>query len=283
MSLILPPWGFANGVSNLTGTPPANNPGASFTANANNADSTPVEILSDLAFDCHYLIVGMNGISGSNANAQCLLDILTDPAGGTSYGSFIDDLVCGHQPNAAGAVAVGIGQWYHFPIYIPAGSAIAVQARTRHTSNLGTGKIVMYAFGNPSRPESWWCGHKVESLGINAATSQGTDVTPGNSGADGSWTTIGTSTRRYGAVQYGVNGSDQSAAALGYYWEIGFGSTALPGAPKSFRCNGSTEFGVTVGIGQPIFCDVAASTAWQLRATCSGTAEVWNAAVYGVY
>lgn len=281
MSLILPPWGFANSINNLTGTPPATDAGTGFTAGANNADGTAVEVLSSLTFDCHYLIVGVSGITVSAANSQCLLDVLTDPAGGTSYGSFIDDLVCGFtEPQAP---TVGICCWYHFPVYVPAGSSIAVQARTRHTSAITTGKVVIQAFGNPSRPEMWWCGQKVESLGINAATSQGTDVIPGNSGADGSWTTIGTSSHRYGAIQYGVNGSDASSAARGYYWEVGIGSTVFAGAPKMYRSQGSAEVASTVGNAQPIWCDVPASTAWQLRATCSGVAETFNAAIYGVY
>ncbi len=281
MSLILPPWQFTNGVSNLTGTPPGSNPGTTFTAGANNADGTAVEVLADLAFDCHYLVVGISGLSVATGNGQCLLDVLTDPAGGTSYGAFIDDLVCGFT--SVSTTLVGFNCWYHFPIYIPAGSAVAVRARTRHTADITSGKVIMYAYGNPSRPEMWWCGQKVESLGINAATSQGTDVTPGNTGVDGAWTTIGTSSHRYGAVQYGVNGSDAVATLLGYYWELGFGSTVFPGAPKSFRTMTTNEVGVAIGLNQPIWCDVAASTIWQLRATCSGTAEVYNAAVYGVY
>lgn len=281
MGLLQAPWRFTRGASNLSGTPDAATVGTAFTAGASNSDGSAVAVLSALAFDCHYLIIGIAGISAAGADAQCLLDVLTDPAGGTSYGSFIDDLVCGHTPVLTDRT--GIGCWYHFPIFIPAGSSVAVRARTAHGSNIATGFVVAYAYGDPTRPDMWWCGQKVESLGTNAASSKGTDVTPGNSGVDGSWTTIGTSTYRYGAVQYGVNGSDGTAAALGYYWELGVGSQAFPGAPKSYRLNTTSEAGIASGLSQPIWCDVPASTAWQLRATCSGTAEVWNAAVYGVY
>lgn len=279
--LILPPWYFANQVDNLTGTPPAAVPGTNFTAAANNADGTAVEVLSALAFDCHYLVVGIGGTGASGINGQCLLDVLVDRAGGTSYGAFIDDLVCGFS--AVPVATAGLSIWYHFPVWIPAGSALAVQARSRHTVNVTTGQVVMYAYGNPSRPDAWWCGQKVESLGINAATSQGTDVTPGNTGADGAWTTIGVSTARYGAVQYGVNGSDGSAAALGYYWQIGVGSQRLPGSPTLYFPVDATERGARTGNVQPIWCDVPGGATWQLRATSSGSAEVFNAAVYGVY
>jgi len=281
MSLILPAWGFANGVSSLTGTPPTFDVGVAVTAGANNTDGTAVGVLSALTFDCHYLIIGIGGTGLSTAQSHTLLDILTDPAGGTSYSSFINDLACGYTPDID--VQQGIVCWYHFPIYIPAGSSVAVQARTAHTANITTGRVIMYAYGNPSRPEMWWCGQKVESLGINAASSKGTDVIPGDSGADGSWTSIGTSTYDYGAVQYGINGTDGSSAGRGYYWDLGFGSTAFPGAPRAFKAMGSVESGAMHGLNQPIWCNVAAGTVWQLRATCSGVAETFNAAIYGVY
>lgn len=60
MSLTLP---FANQVDNLTGTPPTTTVGANFTAGANNADGTSVSVLSALAFDVHYLVVGIGGVS----------------------------------------------------------------------------------------------------------------------------------------------------------------------------------------------------------------------------
>lgn len=285
--LTLPPFQFANLSSNLpfgtgTGTPPAALVGTNFTAGLNNSDGTAVGILGALASDMHYLVVGIGGISLSTANSQCLLDVLIDRAGGTSWSQFISDLVCGFTPIPT-AGAIGIQQWYHFPIWIPSGASIGIQARTRHSANITTGRVIMYAYGNPSRPDMWWCGQGVESLGIDAANSQGTNVTPGNTGAWGGWATIGTSTARYGAVQFGLNGSDATSTAIGYYWQLGVGSNQLPGSPTCFTANTTAEVAQKSGFSQPIWCDVPTSTAWQVRGTASGTAEVHNAAVYGVY
>jgi hypothetical protein len=279
MSLILPPWYFANEVDNNTGTPNASSPGTSVTPGTSNADGTAVSVLSGLSFDAHYLVVGLSGFLVSTAAFYCLLDVLADPAGGTSWGSFIDDLVCGMT--VAQAATVGTELWYYFPVFIKSGTSLGVQARTSHSA-AGAGKVIMYAYGNPSRPEMWWCGQKVETLGVTAASSVGTNVTPGNSGAFGSWTTIGTSTQRYGAIQHAHNGTDSSSAALGYYWQIGAGSQQLPGSPTLYTCMGTGESGARSG-HQLIHCDIPASTTLQLRATCSGTAEVHNCAIYGVY
>lgn len=282
MSLILQPFKFNNNVDNLTGTPSSTGVfGTNFTANSNNADGTAVSVLSALAFDVHYLVIALGGINVAGADSQCLLDILVDPAGGTSWTSLIDDLVCGMTPLVT--TTSGPECIYHFPIFIRAGSSVGVRARTAHNANITTGRVVMWAYGNPSRPDMWWCGQKVESLGINAASSKGTNVTPGNSGSYGSWTTIGTSTARYGAVQFQMNGTDGTAAALGYYFQVGVGSTQLPGSPTTGRVLTTSEVGAITGPGVIIWCDVPASTIWQIRSVCSGTAEVWNGAIYGVY
>ncbi len=279
--LMVPAFYFANQVDNNTGTPPAVNVGTNFTANANNADGTAVSVLSALAFDVHYLIIGIGGLSATSANGQALLDVLYDPAGGTAWSSLIDDLVCGFTLVPSAGVNT-IQQFYHFPIYIKSGTSLGVQARTLHTSNIATGRVVMFAYGNPSNPGMWWCGQKVESLGINASTSSGTDVTPGNA-VFSSWATIGTSTANYGSVQFGLNGSDATSATLGVYWQIGYDSTQLPGSPTFYNSTGTTEVSSKVGFGQIIWCNIVSGTIMQARAIANGAAETYNVAIYGVY
>lgn len=278
-----PPWSFADYTSNLTGTPPAATVGTNFTAGANNTDGSAVSVLSALGHDVHYLVVGIGGISASAANHNALMDVLADPAGGTSWGSFIDDLMAGFTPIPT-AGTIGIQSWYHFPIYIPAGTSLGVQARSANATAATAGRVVMYAYGNPSRPEMWWCGSKVESLGVNASSSLGTAVTAGNSGSWGSWTNIGTSGYEYGAVQFGLNGTDGASAAVGYYWQIGYGSNQLPGSPDFYASVSTAESAARTGFCQPIFCNAPASTTWQTRGKCSGTSEPSaNMGIYGVY
>lgn len=282
MSLILPPWYFANAVDNITGTPVANDFGTAFTAGANNADGAAVSVLSALAFDVHYLIVGIAGINTTATDTNALMDVLIDPAGGTSWASLIDDLVCGMTP-IIGTLR-GMNRWYHFPVFIPSGAALGVQARNASAGAITSGRVTLKAFGNPSRPEMWWCGSKVESLGITAASSKGTNVTPGDTGAAGTWTTIGTTTGDYGAVQFGVNGSDSGAVARGYIWQIGYSSVQLPGSPNFYYgMSASEESTAQEGFNQLIPCSIPNGTVMQARATCSGTNEVFNAAIYGVY
>ena len=279
--LIKPPFYFANAVDNIAGTV-ATAPGTTVALGANSADGSVVEVLSALAFDAHYLVIGFSNTNSVGANRQALMDILVDPAGGTSWASLIDDLVCG-QCIAVAAGSQGMTLWYHFPLFVRAGSSIGARGRNAHTSGVNA-QCVIYAMGEPSRPDAWWCGQKVESLGIDAASSKGTTVTPGDSSTFGSWTNIGgPAAARYGAIQFGVNGSDADMLQVAYNWEIGYGAARLPGSPRFWVSADTAERAVKVGFGQPIFCDIAEGTQLQARAACSGTAEDWNAALYGVH
>lgn len=280
MSHIIQPWGFAYCTDNMTGTPPAALIGTNFTANANNADGTVVSVLSALAHDVHYIEIGLGGINSATLNSASLVDIVVDPAGGTSWANWIDDLVAGYSaiPTAG---ATGIELWYRFPITLKSGHSIGVRARNASGSNITTGRIVIYAHGHPTAPDMWWSGSKVDSLGINAASSSGTTITPGNTGTWGSWTTIGTTARRWGALQYAINGSDSSMLALGVHFEIGVGSARLP-MPRQFVSSTSSEISARTAPGW-IPCDIAETTVMQMRGTANTTAENYNAAIYGVF
>ncbi len=280
MSLMIPGGpAFQFEVDNLTGTPPAqSSPGTSFTSGGGNADGTAVSILSALASDVHYLslVVGSDGTA--TEDNSCLMDVLIDPAGGTAWVDKISDLIIGFtQAAASGALTIA----YHFPLYCKSGSSIGVQARKNGATGSAC-RIQMWAFGEPKNPHAWWCGQKVESLGVTAATSKGTQHTPGATGTYSSFATIGTSTRRYGAIQIGVMGDSGVTAGRGYYGQIGASSAQLKGTPTVWAGATTAEQGAR-GVPGPIFVDIPAGTALQYRATSSGTADNQSVAFYGVY
>lgn len=286
MSLAVPPWYFNYFISSF-GNPTTSGLSSAVTAGASNADGSAVNMLTtatsnEITRDVHYLVIGMSGFGATNADCQVLLTVLSRPTGG-SYATLIDSLVCGYTSPANNAG--GVPQFYHFPIWIPANTEIQVVARTARTSTI-TGRVGIWAFGEPSRPEMWWCGTKVESLGINASTSKGTDVATVASGT-GSWVDIGSVTSaRYGALQFGANGTDGTAATVTYYFQIGHndgGSTApLRGVPPIIRLITSTEVGMSAGQFTPMQCNVPAGSQLAVRARSSASSETVNVAIYGV-
>lgn len=286
--LILPPWTFAYCTDNQPSTPSASSQGTQVQTDGTptpNVDGTPVTLLSALAHDVHRLCIHVTTTGASTFDTATLLDILADPAGGTSWASFIDDLTAGFLAadttvNNAGLSAAA---FFDFPVFIPAGTSLGAQARTAYSVQRSL-RVSVWAFGEPSRPEMWWCGQGVETLGANPGSSKGTNVTPGNTGSWGSWVSIGSPiARRYGAIQLGLGGTDSGASGQSYHFEIGFDSAAIPGLPLQCVQMGAAEQFAYYRPGGPIFCDVPAGKQMQVRGKASGTAEVWDTILYGVY
>jgi hypothetical protein len=261
-------------------SPPSAVPGISFTTSASaNTDGTAVTVLSALARDAHYLVLAFMSTTSTSADPAVMADILIDPAGGTSWASLIDDLLIGGCATAA--TGLGPNLYFHFPLWIPAGASIGIQARRSHAAAL-TGRVMAWVYGEPKRPDQWWCGQKVESLGTNPATSKGTAHTPGTLGVYSSWATIATSTKRYGALQFSVGGTDASPTDATSFWQVGVGSTQLPGSPTLMTQTSSRV--LRGGWQQPWWCDLPAGTALQTRALTSvNPAESHDVAFYGVY
>lgn len=283
MGLFIPPCGFGYYTSNLTGTPPAATVGTNFTFGAANADGATVGVITSATTrDVHRIVVSFGGCATTTEDNSALVDILRDPAGGTSYTNWIDNLAGGFSAVPAGGTTP-LSHHYDFPIFLKAGATLAVRARKNGATAATGGRIIIHLFGDPSRPEQYWCGQGIEALGINEATSKGTSHTPGNTGALSTFATIGTSTRRYGNLAMAINGSDGTMTAIGYYWQIGIGSARAPGTPTFYHANTTAEVSSRSSFLHSIPCDIPSGTALQVRGTASGTAEAHNVAFYGCY
>jgi len=274
-----PCWQFE--VDNITGTPGAAIPGTGVPSGSANGDGANANVISALAADVCYVVLAISDIVTAAEDNSALMDILIDRAGGTSYSSLIDDLVCGFGGGGSGGTANPV-HIYHFPLWIPAGASIG--ARCRKTgATATTARLAMWLYGRPRNPDAWWCGQGVESVGVVAATSKGTAHTPGNSGAFSSFATIGTTTRRFGSVQLGMQSGQSVQNALSYHWQLGLGGAQIPGTPTVHESESTGEAMSRHGPSTPIWCDIPGGSTLQTRATCSGTAQAHNVAAYGVY
>jgi hypothetical protein len=233
------------------------------------ADSTPGTILSALAHDCEYLILGFSGFGRNGFDTATLLDVLYDPAGGTSWTELIPDLLVGMigatMDMAPAAGAAGVPLMYHFPIWIPAGSSVGVRAKTVSASSLSVAsRVVMMAAGDNERPASWWCGQKVTPVGtFSQSTCRGQSHTPGQS-TFSSWTSLGSAlSQGIGAVQYAVQSqitASQPAGAARF--EFGAGSNRI--GPPIWLGMGQVE-NTSRWLPGPIFCSLPEGTQMQVR------------------
>lgn len=161
--------------------------GASLVPGTSNADGSAVTLLPALAHDCEYLVLGISGFALAGSNSSALMDILVDPAGGTSWSEVISDLLCGYSATAdwdgTTGGPTGVPLMYHFPIWLPAGASIGALARCNHGSAFANPpRVVVYAAGGNKNPASWWCGQKVETVGtMDPSNSRGQNIGAGSS------------------------------------------------------------------------------------------------------
>jgi len=187
MGLIVPDGpAFAHWSDNLTyPSAAAFDYGVGIVPGTSNADGSAVTVLPALAHDCEYLVLGVSGIYANAGNTSALLDVLVDPAGGTSWSEAISNLLCGYTREidligTTNAACAGLPLLYHFPMWLRAGTSIGALARCAHGSTISNARVVAYAAGGNKNPASWWCGQKVETVGtFDAANSRGQSHTPG--------------------------------------------------------------------------------------------------------
>lgn len=259
--------------------------GATCTSGTEDSDGSAVALLSSaLSHDVEYLKLTIEGSMPASGNNDVLMDLLIDPAGGTSWSELIDSLIVG----ATGGVGASgsepsapASMQYDFPLWIPSGAALGVRARSAHTS-AATLQVGCFAFGGNKNPASWWAGQRVSSIGINASSSTGTAHTAGNSGAFSSWANLGSTLGAdAGAFQFGVNGTGSGFySPETYWWEFGVGDIRI--GPPIFKTLTSSEVGWQFP-GMPIFQSVPAGSQMRVRATCSGFSQALGAAAYAVH
>lgn len=284
MTLLMPRAGFSYMTGNvLTTRPPA--VGLAFGTSvspAQNAYGSYTEILSDASVtrNCYFMELNFNNVGTSAVAKDMIVTIGIDTAGGTSYVDFIQHLLasCAHpygtQP---------YGHTYYFPVFIPAGTAIAAKASVNNAS-LGTVNVIIKLWGAPDDPENLIYGQGVETIGAVTASSRGTTVTSGTT-SDGSWTSLGSTTRNCFAWQYGMGCNDTTMSALNYHADLSYGdgtNQIIIGQDKIYSATSGELLG-SIG-NPPLLCHVPSGGGIYGRLQCSGTADSGlSMAAYGVF
>ena len=227
-------------------------------------------IATPLAQPCYMVMVTLYDTVLAANDTSSLCDIMYDPAGGTAWSVLIPNLVCGFSPTYSNTSAPPIS--YNFPLYVPRGSSIGARWQTiRASPAAGTRVSVMVTlYGGPSVP-GFWFGTKVTDIGSDTAGSAGLDHNPGDSGTYSAFASIGgTSNPSFGFVTIGAQLSAGSVTGAYYKIQYGFGDAAIPGSTLRYAVS-NAEY---INIHPPhygCYCDIAAGTQMQVRATCSDT------------
>lgn len=204
-------WHFSNF------TVPTATPGTSVTPGASNAEGAWTQIASaaNIAYDVFMLYIAVGGGATTANQKDHLLDIGVDPAGGTSYTAVISNIVCGQTQ----AVTTGFDEFV-FPLFIKAGSSVAVRAQGSNAT-AGTVRVVADFYGRPTEPALCPVGYWSETIGT-ITNSAGTTVTPGNA-AEGTWTSLGTTTKDLWHWQIGLQLSNGTITAQYTTFDLAYG------------------------------------------------------------
>lgn len=259
--------------------------GTSLTAGGTNhvKNSTITSILSALAYDCYWVTIAFcNGFS-STASRRFLTDIYIDPAGGTTWSN--TPLIANLAANSCSLTQGGV--WYSFPVFIPAGASIGATCQAETAS--ATVRIGVKCAMKPSNLEVWPYGTKVITYGATTGTTVGTAMTPGSSGAKGSYSaSLATVAHDLMWLQAGMLINDASQTAVQYFMDVAFGDA---NSKYDVMCDlmhlniGTTEVGgrpSNMGACLPYVNSLNGQNLY-IRSACTGTPDSnVSGIVYGV-
>lgn len=212
---------FRAAATNFSGRP-TTTPGTSITP-GNNTYPAYTEILGNTAFDTFFMSLWVTGIGVTLLPKDTLVTIGIDHSGATTYTDVeINNLICSNA-----GTAPNVGVHYRFPLFVPAGSALAAKASVNNAT-VGTARVGVRLYGKPTRPELVRAGAYVDTFGATVGTSTGTAVTSGTT-SEGTWTSLAaniTSGRNWWWWQLGMGQNDGSLTQNGvYYADLGVGTS----------------------------------------------------------
>lgn len=272
-----PPVGFAYVQNNLQATPSTSAPGTGVTlGGVAHTKTSWVSMIDPTSADCYWIALAFHQISAATTNTRTLVDIGIGPTGGGSEQVVLPNLLAGGSPNwtASGGCLIEV------PLYIPRNSRISIRAQSARTSF--TMSAICWVWGGPTSPP-WWVAVGADDIGITTASSSGTTITAGNSGAESAWTSVGSTTSKNYSALLAASQLDSNTAksALAYHWEFGASSTTL----GEFYSNVTTTSETYTGLwpNPLMYQQIPSGTQLQARGECSGTAEALDVALYGLY
>lgn len=258
-------------------TTPTTTPGVAITPGSGVKGSWAT-VLSAIPGEAH--VVEIRFVAG-NTNAAArniLVDIGIDPSGGTNFTTLIPNLIASQASNF-----VDIGIMYTFPLLIPAGASIGARAASNSTSTV---RVAMRLMRSDYRG-AFDYGTQVVQIGTaSESTGTGVSFTPGNTGAEGSWTTLG----NLGTggvckfITFGVGINNSTTTSLMYYIDLRVGGVMVLENVPLILPGTNEKLGYVMPLLSGFVYIPANGQNVDIRGSCSGTAVTgFNALGYAVF
>jgi hypothetical protein len=277
MTLLLPaPPAFGYFVTNED-SPTGGAFGTSVTAGTANIKGTWAAIHATISYDLYYHTITFTegAVSTVSTRIFCDLGVGPDSSNVTQVAENLD--ASNAAPHTQG------GRVLHgFPLYIPAGTQLWARVQSNTASQ--TVRVHISSWGAPDHPESFPKISYIESIGDSTATTTGTAITAGASGALGTATSMGGGfTNNVSGVSMSIGSDDASLGSVGYLGAVCTDATATVqelGIACDHKVLGTTE--QVRSNASPIWCDIPAGQTMSARISCNGTSDstMW-AILYG--
>lgn len=263
--------------TNVT-TTMSSDPGTLISADSgSSAKGTVVQVIASTDFDAYWLRVMMFRYGASGSSTYGCTDILI---GTSAEEVLIPDLLHGGAGGIASASQAG--KYWDFPLYIPAGSRISARMNSVNSSS-GTGQLCLWLYGCTGTPDHR-VGQKVVTYG--ASGTRGTAITPGASGAEGSWTqiTATTSEDHFALVPSFQVGSDSTQAFRQLALDLGLGAATEEQIFESYMYGTSNDETMSGPVNSwPHFQDIPSGSRLTARVSNGGTNDAeYDAVIHGV-
>jgi hypothetical protein len=213
-------------------------------------------------------------VATSGANTATLVDLATGSVGNEVV--FAANINAGHQAGFPGGFDIKI------PYYIPAG----VRVSGRCQSAVGSKNVASW-IGLYSGPNRTAVG--IDTIGATTATSTGTTVVCGTSGAEGSWTELtAATTNHYGGLMFSFGGAATATmVSTSVRVDIGMGAAASEVVLlNDWIANLDTSEAISLydDMTPRIGVDIPAGTRLVARAlSSSASAQSVDVTAYGLY
>ena len=225
---------------------------------------TPTELITSTSFDAYWITIWAGAYGAAATASEGCLDILV---GAATEDVLIPNLLMGYCDDwSAGR---GPKMW-HFPLYIPAGTRIAAQACGARTATAVRVGVALY--GGDGYPP-FRVGSQVNTYGV-ATPPNGTAVTPGASGAVGSWTqiTASTSEDNFAVFPSWQPNADTNMGPRSWTVGIGIGSATEDLIAEDYYYGVTSNEAMTGPcVGMPAFYDMPSGSRLVMRASNHGT------------
>lgn len=249
-------------------------------AGSTNTKGAFVQLIASTNFEVYGLWVACLGPNVEGADNRMLLDIAKGPAGSEII--IVPNILSGHKSTA----------WHnplgYYPLLIPAGTRISARAQAAVASR--SQQIAVWLFGTPadiSNPPA--VANSIQAVGADTSDSGGTNMTPGVSGAEGAWASLGTViSDAKGVILIASLGGDVAVTSGGWTVDLGVGPTSSEVAVFTDFYMRNVAGGDYVSPIQPTVqalygLDLPAGTQLNVRASyAAASADVADAVAYAL-